>query len=93
MERRDTPATTRCNVQVEFGRAALSAKRASSLRAGTVLELDAFADDYVDVYADGQLVARGRPVIADGKLGVRIQESLIGGMTACAVPWVTSDAK
>lgn len=64
-----------CQVCLEFGRKTLQRDQLGRLRAGEVIDLDAFVDDYVDVYADGKLIARGRPVVVDGKLGVRIQES------------------
>ncbi len=76
-----TNGTRCCNVQVEFGRAQVESEQASRLQRGAVVELDAFADDYVDVYADGRLVARGTPVVVDGKMGVRIQEMLLGELS------------
>lgn len=68
----------RRRVELAFGRTTLGAAEKMNLRAGAVIELDAFVDDYVDVYADGGLVARGRAVVVDGKLAVRIQEALVG---------------
>ena len=68
----------RRRVELAFGRTTLSAQQREELQAGTVVELDAFVDDYVDVYADGGLIARGRAVVVDGKLAVRIQEALVG---------------
>ena len=67
-----------CQVRLEFGRCSLQADQVDGLKPGGVVELDAFVDDYVDVYADGRLVARGRAVVSDGKLAVRVQESLTG---------------
>ena len=64
-----------CRVYLEFGRKTLHRDRLDRLNVGDVIDLDAFVDDYVDVYAEGKLIARGRPVVVDGKLGVRIQES------------------
>lgn len=68
----------RSQVRLEFGRKILQADQHDKLAAGAVIELDAFADDYVDVYADRRLIARGRAVVIDGKLAVRVQESLTG---------------
>jgi len=68
----------RRRVELAFGRKMLSVEEQSSLREGAVIELDSFVDDYVDVYADGRLVARGRAVVVDGKLAVRFQEALAG---------------
>jgi len=67
-----------CPVRLEFGRKLLPAGRISGLKAGSVIELESFVDDYVDVYAGEQLVARGRAVVVDGKLAVRVQEPQIG---------------
>jgi len=75
MHERDRTARRECSVRVEFGRKTLPAVEARELRSEAVVELSAFADDYVDVYADGRLIARGRPIVVDGKLGVRVQES------------------
>ncbi len=83
----ETRASTQCQVQVAFGRKAMKRDEAEKLRPAAVVELDAFADDYVDVYADGQLIARGRPVVVDGKLGVKIQEAMVSRMLTCPVPW------
>lgn len=69
---------TTCRVRLEFGRRVLAPDQADKLTPGCVIELDAFVDDYIDVYADGRLIARGRAVVIDGKLAVRVQESLTG---------------
>ena len=70
----------RCPVRLEFGRKRLGADQAQDLGANRVVELDSFVDDYVEVYADGRLIARGRPVVIDGKLAVRVQEALASSM-------------
>lgn len=75
--------TSNCHVSIEFGRALLPAvsaaegpvERIELLVPGSVVELSAYVDDYVDVLADGRLVARGLPVVIDGKVAVRVQES------------------
>ena len=68
----------RRRVVLAFGRKTLIAEQQSQLQVGAVIELDAFVDDYIDVYADGRLVARGRALVVDGKLAVRVQEALAG---------------
>ena len=65
-----------CSVCLGFGRKILRGDELRNLQVEAVAELDAFVDDYVDVYADGRLIARGLPVVVDGKLGVRVQESM-----------------
>ena len=69
-------------VRIEFGRAVLPGDQMDDLKTGNVLELDAFVDDYVDLYADGKLIARGRPVVVDGKLAVRVQETFSAQLPA-----------
>jgi len=68
------PAEVR--VFLSFGRKSLDAEQAADLAAGDVVELDCFVDDYVDLYVGGRPVARGRPVVIDGNLALRIQETL-----------------
>jgi len=68
----------RRRVELSFGRATLDSKTSAELREGDVVELDAFVDDYIDVCADGRLIGRGRAVVVEGKLAVRIQEALAG---------------
>jgi len=63
-------------LRVELGRRLLSVEEAAGLDAGSVLELEALADDSVDVYVGGRLCARGRAVVIDGNLAVRIEEML-----------------
>ena len=75
-------ATKECSLRLDFGRKNLSLREAKELDAGAVIELDAFADDYVDVYADGQPIARGRPIIVEGKLAVRVQEAMRATVTS-----------
>ncbi len=67
--------TSDCRVSIEFGRALVPAERIELLGEGSVIELSSYVDDYVDVLADGRLVARGLPVVIDGKIAVRVQES------------------
>jgi flagellar motor switch/type III secretory pathway protein FliN len=69
-------------VTIEFGRKVLKSQAQADLRVGAVVDLEAFVDDYVELYADGQWIARGRPVVIDGKLGVKVQESLGGQLFA-----------
>jgi len=78
MQQHDTTRRREHSVHLEFGRKVIPAAQARELEADAVIELSAFADDYVDVYADGRLIARGRPIVIDGKMGVRVQEALGG---------------
>ena len=69
-------ATRRATVRIEFGRRWLPAEQAEQLDVGAVVALEAGADQHVDVYVDGTLVARGEPIVLDGKLAVRLREVL-----------------
>ncbi len=66
-------------VRVEFGSARVAVEAVSRLSPGSVVELDVPADGDVEVYADDCLVARGRPVVVDGELCVRIREVFTPG--------------
>ena len=70
--RSDDP--TAVPVRIEFGRARLRRDEAQSLRLGDIVALDNPATDLVGVYANGRLVARGEPVVVDGRIGVRVVE-------------------
>ena len=76
----ETSAAACANLRVtlEFGRKVMTTDRVEELKVGSIVELDAFADDYVELYADGRLIARGRPIVVEGKLGIRVQEVLGG---------------
>jgi flagellar motor switch protein FliN/FliY len=64
------------NLRIELGRARIGAEEASKLRAGAVVPLDGEADDLVEVYADGKPIARGELMVIDGKIGVRVVETM-----------------
>ncbi len=68
---------TCCRVCVEFGRTTMPAEQVDQLKAGQIVPLEAFADDYVELWADGRPVARGRLVVVEGKIAVRVQESFV----------------
>ncbi|MGD9722849.1 MAG: FliM/FliN family flagellar motor switch protein [Pirellulales bacterium] len=59
---------------IELGRTELSRGAAQQLAAGMVVPLDKLADDLVDVFLNGQLVARGEIVVVDGSFCVRVVE-------------------
>ena len=61
-------------VLVELGRTVLTAEAARGLTRGCALPLDSAATDPVDVYADGELVARGELLVRDKELFVRVLE-------------------
>jgi flagellar motor switch protein FliN/FliY len=44
------------------------------LGSGSVIELDRMADEPVELYLDGKLIARGEAVVVDGNYGLRVTE-------------------
>ena len=67
----------RIDLRIELGRTHLSVADARQLRSGSVVSLDRQAGEPVDLYAAGELVARGETIVLDNKLGVRVVE-LVG---------------
>ena len=56
-----------------FGRKSLPSNHETT-KPGDVVELNAYADDRVELFSGGRLVARGQAVVVGGKLAVRVQE-------------------
>ena len=65
---------TNQRVRIEFGRRWAWPEEIASLGAGSVVAMDAKEDDWVDVYVNGHLRARGEAVVVGGRLGVRVRE-------------------
>jgi flagellar motor switch/type III secretory pathway protein FliN len=63
-------------LRLELGRRWIGALPASALAPGSVIEIDARQDDPVAVYAAGQLIAKGAVVTVEGKLAIRIRETV-----------------
>jgi flagellar motor switch protein FliN/FliY len=61
-------------VTVELGRTQMALADILALRSGSVIELDRFEGEPVDVKAGGRLIARGVVVVVNGRLGVRLTE-------------------
>ena len=69
-------------LRVELGRKWLAADQAASLRPGSALALDAGAEDLVDLYVGGRLLAKGVLLAVDGKIGVRVKQILAPAIRA-----------
>jgi flagellar motor switch protein FliN len=65
------------DVEIELGRALLPMEEVSKLREGSVVSLEKFVADPVDIFVDGVLVARGEVLVLNNRLGVRIAEILL----------------
>ena len=61
-------------VSVEIGRTKRNVKDILEMTSGTLVVLDKLAGEMVDVYANGQCIARGDVVVVDDNFGVRITE-------------------
>ena len=70
----DAEAHAQRGLRIELGRRWIGAEQAGVIGPGSVIDLNAAAEDAVEVYAGGRLIAKGTPVTADGKFAVRIGE-------------------
>jgi flagellar motor switch protein FliN len=62
------------NLRIELGRARIRHDDLAKLRSGSVIALDNPTSGPVNLYAGRWLVARGEPVVVDGRLAVRVLE-------------------
>ena len=74
MPRPDKPA--KAKLRIDFGRRWLAGQEAALLDAGSVVILEAAAQEPVNVYVNGRLFARGEAVEVNGRIGVRVSEIL-----------------
>ena len=65
------------DVRIELGRAHLLPDEARRLASGSVVPLNKSAQDPVDVFVNGRLIARGEVVIHNENFCVRITELII----------------
>lgn len=61
-------------VTVELGRTRMTLRQVLELQKGSVVELDRLAGDFVDIFVNDRMIARGEVVVVDDKFGVRITE-------------------
>jgi flagellar motor switch protein FliN len=69
------------DVRIDLGRAYVHREDLLRLGPGAIVPLDKAADEPVDVFAGGRLIARGQVVVLDGKICVRVTE-MVTGMAA-----------
>jgi flagellar motor switch protein FliN len=70
----DLLAGVSLRISVEVGSASLTLSELLSLNEGSVVELDRQANDLLDVFANGTLVAKGEVVAVEGRYGIRVLE-------------------
>ena len=61
-------------ISVELGSTSRIVKEVYAIGKGTIVELDKFAGEPLDVKANGVLIAKGEAVVVDANFGVRITE-------------------
>lgn len=61
-------------VSVSFGKTSLQLKEVLKLNTGSIVELDRFVTEPVDVIVNDCVIARGDVVVIDGNYGVRIRQ-------------------
>jgi flagellar motor switch protein FliN/FliY len=66
----DIPIT----IAMEIGRTQLSIRNLLQLNQGSVVELDRFAGEPMDVLVNGTLVAHGEVVVVNEKFGIRLTD-------------------
>ena len=59
-------------VSVEVGSAAMKLSDLLNIAEGSVVELDRQADELLDIFANGTLIAKGEVVTVDGRFGIRV---------------------
>jgi len=66
----DVPVT----VAMEIGRTQLNIRNLLQLNQGSVIELDRFAGEPMDVLVNGTLIAHGEVVVVNDKFGIRLTD-------------------
>lgn len=61
-------------IAVSFGRTSLQIREVLKLNTGSIVELDRFVSDPVEVIVNDCVIARGEVVVVDGNYGVRINQ-------------------
>ena len=60
------------NMTIELGRTQMSIRRILEMGPGSIIELDRFAGEPVDLLVNNKVVARGEVVVVDENFGIRI---------------------
>jgi len=70
----DLLAGVSLRVSVEVGSTSMTLAELLSMTEGSVVELDRAANELLDIYANGTLIARGEIVNVDGRYGIQVAE-------------------
>ena len=70
----DLLAGVSLRVSVEVGSTSMTLADLLSMTEGSVVELDRAANELLDIYANGTLIARGEIVNVDGRYGIQVAE-------------------
>ncbi len=66
------------DVTIELGRTHMYLHDVLKLKKGAVVPLDKLADDPVDIYVNGRLIARGEVLVLNDSFCVRVAELVVG---------------
>ena len=70
----DLLAGVSLRVSVEVGSTSMTLADLLAMTEGSVVELDRAANELLDIYANGTLIARGEIVNVDGRYGIQVAE-------------------
>ena len=70
----DLLAGVSLRVSVEVGSTSMTLAELLALSEGSVVELDRAANELLDIYANGTLIAKGEIVSVDGRYGIQVAE-------------------
>ncbi|AMG76426.1 MULTISPECIES: flagellar motor switch protein FliN [Sphingopyxis] len=70
----DLLAGVSLRVSVEVGSTSMTLAELLAMTEGSVVELDRAANDLLDIYANGTLIAKGEIVSVDGRYGIQIAD-------------------
>lgn len=80
----DRTGQVQLDLRIELGRAHLEPAEAAQLAPGSVVALEKMSGDPVDIYVDGQLVARGQLLVLNETFCVRVTELTARGALSAA---------
>lgn len=70
------------DLRVELGRTEMTLEEVLRLRSGSVVALDKFVGDPVDIYINGSLIAHGEVLVMNDHFCIRVTKLVGGGDTA-----------